>query len=139
LGNILNQDYFTSYDLYSGEFGNKKVNTHLEYRTRFGQKPLDFDLTHSINFTETQRIQQADMSVGFYPTPKWGFGITTHYDFERNKVTNTRINLKRDLHCWELMLSVNTFGDNWDYSLRIWLKDIPELKIGRETLGGFMP
>jgi len=139
LGNILNQDYFTSYDLYSGEFGNKKVNTHLEYRTRFGQKPLDFDLTHSINFTETQRIQQADMSVGFNPTPKWEFGITTHYDFERNKVTNTRINLKRDLHCWELMLSVNTFGNNWDYSLRIGLKDIPELKIGRETLGGFMP
>jgi len=139
LENILNQDYFTSYDLYSGEFGNKKVNTHLEYRTRFGQKPLDFDLTHSINFTETQRIQQADMSVGFNPTPKWEFGITTHYDFERNKVTNTRINIERDLHCWELMLSVNTFGDNWDYSLRIGLRDIPELKIGRETLGGLMP
>jgi len=139
LGDILSQDYYTSYDLDSREFGDKRVNTDLKYKTNFGGSPLDFYLRHSISFTEAERIQQADMGINFNPTPKWKLRITTHYDFERGKVTSTRLNLVRDLHCWELTLSVNTFGEVWDYSLRIGLKDIPELKIGRETLGGFMP
>ena len=139
LGNILKQDYSTSYDLDTREFGNKKVNTTLKHKASFGENPLDFYLKHSINFSEADRIQQADMGIDLKPTPKWKLGINTHYDFERGRVTNTRINITRDLHCWELAVSVNTFGDNWDYSLRFGLKDIPELKIGRETLGGFMP
>jgi lipopolysaccharide assembly outer membrane protein LptD (OstA) len=139
LGSILSQDYYTSYDLYSNEFGDKRVNSSLKYKTNFGGNPLDVYFDHSINFTRAQRIQQADMGVDFNPTPKWKFGISTHYDFERNRVTNTRINLTRDLHCWELIVSVNTFGDYWDYGLRLELKDIPDLKIARETLGKLMP
>lgn len=139
LGDILRQDYSTSYDLDSREFGEKRVNTDLKYKTNFGGNPLDIYLRHSINFTETERIQEANFGLQLNPTPKWRLNIMTHYDFERGRVTDTRLNLIRDLHCWELTLSVNTFGDNWDYSLRIGLKDIPELKIGRETLGGFMP
>jgi lipopolysaccharide assembly outer membrane protein LptD (OstA) len=139
VGDVLKQDYSTYYDFDIGEFGDKRVNTDLKYRTNFGGSPLDFYFRHSINFTETERIQQADVGMELNPTPKWKLKIMTHYDFERGKVTNSRINLIRDLHCWELTLSVNTFGDNWDYSLRLGLKDIPELRIGRETLGGFMP
>jgi lipopolysaccharide assembly outer membrane protein LptD (OstA) len=139
LGQVLNQRYFTSYDLYESEFGDKRVNTSFEYNAGFGGKPLDLNLTHSVNFTEEKRIQQADMTVDFNPTPKWRVGISTHYDFERGRVTNSRINLKRDLHCWDLILSVNTFGDDWNYSVSLRLKDIPGLKIGRETLGGLMP
>ena len=135
----MSQDYSTSYDMDLREFGDKRVNTDFKYRTNFGGSPLDFHLRHSISFTEAERIQQADMGIDFNPTPKWKLRIATHYDFERGKVTSTRLNLVRDLHCWDLTLSVNTFGDIWDYSLRIGLKDIPELKIGRETLGGFMP
>lgn len=139
LGDVLQQDYFTSYDFDSREFGNKKVNTDLKYKTNFGGNPLDIYFRHSINFTGEERIQQADLGFELNPTPKWKLRIMTHYDFERGKVTNSRINLVRDLHCWQLTLSVNTFGENWDYSMRIGLKDIPELKVGRETLGGFMP
>jgi lipopolysaccharide assembly outer membrane protein LptD (OstA) len=139
LGNILSEDFSTSYDLYSGEFGDKRVNSSLRYNTNFGGTPLDVYFEHSITFTVAQRIQQANMSVNFNPTPKWKFGISTHYDFERNRVTNTGINLTRDLHCWELIVSVNTFGDYWDYSLRLGLKGIPDLTIGKETLGKLMP
>ncbi|MBN1694627.1 LPS-assembly protein LptD [candidate division WOR-3 bacterium] len=139
LGDLFKQDYSTTYDLDLREFGDKRVNTDLRYGTDFGGYPLDFYLTHSVSFTEADRIQQADMGINLSPTPNWKLGIMTHYDFERGKVTSSRINLTRDLHCWELVISVNTFADNWDYSLRLGLKDIPELKIGRETLGGFMP
>ena len=139
LGDFLNQDYSTSYDLYDSRFGNKRVNTNFEYSAGFGGKPLDLGLTHSINFTDTTRIQQADMDIDFYPTPKWKVGLSTHYDFERGRVTNSRINLTRDLHCWNLIMSVNTFGDDWNYSISLRLKDIPDLKLARETLGGLMP
>ena len=139
LGSRFKQDYSTSYNLYEKEFGDKKVNTHFEYTTGFGGKPFDLDLTHSINFKDSVRIQQADMSIDFNPTPKWKVGLSTHYDFERNRVTSSRINFKRDLHCWDLILSVNTFGDNWDYSIGLRLKDIPDLKVEKETLGGLMP
>jgi hypothetical protein len=79
------------------------------------------------------------MDIDFYPTPKWKVGLSTHYDFERGRVTNSRINLTRDLHCWNLIMSVNTFGDDWNYSISLRLKDIPDLKLARETLGGLMP
>jgi len=139
LGDVFQQYYSTSYDLYSREFGDKSVNTDMKYMTNFEGNHLGIYLTHSISFASTERIQQADLGVELNPTPKWKLRIKTHYDFERGEVTNTSVNLVRDLHCWELTLAVNTFGDNWDYSLRIGLKAIPELQIGRETLGGFMP
>ena len=139
IGNILSQDYSTTYDLDSREFGDKRVNTDLKYMSSFGGNPLGLYLRHSINFTETDRIQQADFGVEVNPTPKWKLRLRTHYDFERGEVTNTSVDLVRDLHCWELTLAVNTFGNSWDYSMKIGLKAIPELQIGRETLGGFMP
>ena len=139
VGDFLRQEYSTSYDLYSHEFGDKKVSTDFKYETNFGEDPFNILFTHSINFKETDRIQEAHLGMELNPTPKWKLRLQTHYDFERGRVTDTRLNLIRDLHCWELALSVNYFGYNWDYSLRIGLKDIPELKIGRETLGGFMP
>ncbi len=139
VGDILQQDYSTSYDSDSHEFGDKRVNTDLKYKTHFGGNPLDVYFRHSINFTQDERIQQADFGMNLNPTPKWELRLATHYDFERGKVTSTSLNLVRDLHCWELTLSINSFGEVWDYSLRLGLKDIPELKIERETLGGFMP
>ncbi len=138
-GNILRQYYSTSYDLNSHEFSDKRVNTDMKYMTNFEGKPLGIYLNHSINFTETGRIHQADFGMELNPTPKWKLRIKTHYDFERDEVTNTSVSLVRDLHCWELTLAVNTFGDNWNYSMKIGLKAIPELKIERETLGDFMP
>jgi lipopolysaccharide assembly outer membrane protein LptD (OstA) len=139
IGDIFRQDYSTTYDLDSREFGDKRVNTDLKYMSSFGGNPLGFYLRHSINFTETDRIQQADFGVEVNPTPKWKLRLRTHYDFERGEITNTSVDLVRDLHCWELTLAVNTFGNSWDYSMKIGLKAIPELQIGRETLGGFMP
>jgi len=139
VGNFFRQNYSTSYDLYTQELGDKKVNTQVKYNASFGGKPLDFSITHSVNFTQYEKIQQASMGVRFNPTPKWKLNIQTHYDFEKNRVTSSRIALIRDLHCWDLSMSLNTFGDRWDYNLKLQLKKLPELKLERETLRTFFP
>ncbi|MEO0293949.1 MAG: putative LPS assembly protein LptD [candidate division WOR-3 bacterium] len=139
IGDFLKQDYSTSYDIKGKEFGSKRVNTYLEFRSNVEGNPFDLYLRHSIDFTKESRIQQADLGVGFNPTPNWILRVNAHYDFERNKITNTSVDLNRDLHCWRILMSVNKFGEDWDYRLSFELKGIPEVKITRETLGGLMP
>ncbi len=139
IGEYFRQTYSTSYDLYTKEFGEKTVTTDFGYGTHFGDEPLDISMTHRIRFTQDRRIQQADFGIKFYVTPKWKVNIFTHYDFEKNTVTSSRIGFTRDLHCWELSMSYNTFGDNWDYNINLQLKKLPEVKLERGTIRTLLP
>lgn len=139
IGRYFRQRYSTSYNLYSEEFGDKFVTTDFKYRTSFEDKPLEITLTHRVKFTTDERIQQADLGIRLNITPKWGVNIKTHYDFEMRRITSSRIALTRDLHCWELGMSYNTFGDNWDYNIRLELKKLPEVKLERGALRTLLP
>ncbi len=139
ISDYFKQNYSTSYNLYSGEFGDKSIVTDLKYGTSFEGNPVDIILTHRIRFTEFKRIQQADLKLKVNITKKWRVNVNTHYDFEVGRVTSSRIELTRDLHCWELGMSYNTFGERWDYNIRLELKKIPELKFERGTLRTLLP
>ncbi len=52
-------------------------------------------------------------------TPKWKIGFSTGYDFEEKDVNITRINITRDLHCWQMNMTVVPFGYYKSYSFTI--------------------
>ena len=73
----------------------------------FKQRPS----THSIGAT-----------IILDPTPNWHLTIATGYDLKQNDLTYTRINIKRDIHCWELFLEWVPFGFAQSYNIGIRIK-----------------
>lgn len=139
LGKNLKTRFSTNYDFYSEEFGDKIIDTDLRIRTVFEENPLNVTLTHRIKFTEDESIQQADGNLIFNATENWKVNMNMHYDFEENKITSSSLRLIRDLHCWQLSVSINRFGSIWDYNFKLDLKKIPEIKLERGTFRTLFP
>jgi len=66
--------------------------------------------------------QTLSFSGDFSLTPKWKIGFTSGYDFKSQKLTTTSLNIYRDLHCWEMRLTVIPIGSYKSYSFQINVK-----------------
>jgi hypothetical protein len=68
----------------------------------------------------------------------WNLEYSANFDVETGNFTNQSYSLSRDIHQWriEFRRSLTTFSD---FSFRIYLKSIPDLKIqrGNQSLGGY--
>ena len=91
---------------------------------------VDFDIpwTASLNYNFNYRksgLQKSDVTQtiraqgDFNFTPKWKIGLTTGFDVTRREVTNTQVNVYRDLHCWEMSFNWIPFGRLKSYTLSI--------------------
>lgn len=80
------------------------------------------------NFTQTLNIS-GDIAI----TKKWKLGYTSGYDFVKNSVSYTSVNIVRDLHCWEARIDWVPFGFRKRYSISLNLKTsmLRDIKIPR--------
>jgi hypothetical protein len=83
---------------------------------------ISYTLTYSKLAFKSEIIQSARISGDFSITPKWKIGTSTGYDFVAHRVTTTSINIYRDLHCWEMRLSIVPFGPLQSYNFGINVK-----------------
>ncbi|HQB79447.1 MAG TPA: putative LPS assembly protein LptD, partial [Tenuifilaceae bacterium] len=93
---------------------------------------VDFDVPWSVrfnyNFTyskpglEKSINQTLSFSGELSLTQKLKFAFTSGYDFKNNRLTTTSFNLIRDLHCWEMRLTVIPIGFRKSYSFQINVK-----------------
>ena len=93
---------------------------------------VDFEIPWSLSFrhswswnrstNRTTRTNSFTVNGDFSLTPKWKIGAVTGYDFEAKKITSTRLNIHRDLHCWQMSFSVIPFGQRASYSFTIQAK-----------------
>jgi hypothetical protein len=69
------------------------------------------------------------------PTKYWKVGITTGYDFNRQNLSYTSVNIYRNLNCWEARIDWVPFGARKSYFLTINLKAsmLSEFKIPRTS------
>ncbi|KAA9340826.1 putative LPS assembly protein LptD [Adhaeribacter soli] len=67
------------------------------------------------------------------PTEKWKVQYTTGYDLQNKDITVTRIDIYRDLHCWEMSIGWTPFGFTQGYYVNINVKSsiLRDLKISR--------
>lgn len=96
-----------------------RVSYNLSYRkTGF----FESNITQSLQFS-------GDVSL----TEKWKIGFSSGYDFERKDLTQTNLNIYRDLHCWEMRVTWVPFGRFQSYSLNINVKAsiLQDLKLSR--------
>jgi hypothetical protein len=83
---------------------------------------LDYSWSYSKPTVIKSIIQSLRVSGDLSLTPKWKVGFNTGYDFVGGKMTMTNVNIYRDLHCWEMRLSLVPFGTRKSYSFQINVK-----------------
>lgn len=88
--------------------------------------PWSLSVRHSWSWNRTNRrttrTNSATVNGDFSLTPKWKIGGTVTYDFEAKKASAPRINIHRDLHCWQMSFMVIPFGTRASYSFTIQAK-----------------
>jgi hypothetical protein len=92
---------------------------------------VDFDIPWSMRVdysfsysrprdASTEKIVQTVRASGdFSLSPKWKIGFNTGYDLDRKQFTTTNLSIYRDLHCWEMRISVVPFGEFKSYNFQI--------------------
>jgi len=75
-------------------------------------KPLD----------ESKVTQTISLTGTFSLTKKWNISFRTNYDITEKELSSTSLNIKRDLHCWEMTFSWIPVGRMQSYNFQINVK-----------------
>ncbi len=102
----------------------KRLNNPADY--------VDFTVPWSMNFNynlsynkpqfKSQVTQTLSLNGDLSITPKWKIGITSGYDFTNKQVSTTSLSIMRDLHCWQMNISIVPFGRYQSYNFGINVK-----------------
>ncbi len=117
-------------------FNNTK-NKDEKQKTSDGPKQNVYDyfnvkwsiyINYNITMTRPHKFKKKDVTqtLGFGGnlnlTDKWKIGFRSGLDFDDYQLTHTNLNIYRDLHCWEMRLSLSPFGDRKFYTFTINVK-----------------
>lgn len=72
-------------------------------------------------------------------TPNWSIGGSSGLDLTDWEITQTRLSLRRDLHCWEMALNWQPIGPTRSFSVSLYVKsgllrDVLRLDVPRSTV-----
>jgi hypothetical protein len=96
--------------------------------------PWSYTFTHNLSKSRTGTlvVQSLRNSIGFDASKKWRLLYSFQYDLTHGELQDQSITLLRDLHEWELYISLKQLpGDRFSYEFRLNLKDIPALEFRR--------
>ncbi|HPD95279.1 MAG TPA: putative LPS assembly protein LptD [Tenuifilaceae bacterium] len=101
-------------DSFSTQYGMDYVDFNVPWNLRFS-----YNVSYSKPVFESSLTQTLSFSGDLSLTPKWKIGFTSGYDFKNKKLTTTSLNFFRDLHCWEMRLTVIPIGYYKSFSFQI--------------------
>jgi hypothetical protein len=140
---LTNLSISSSFSL-SGSSGGRPVSPASELEGYQGTpsgpstaRPWNFNLGH--RYSESRNITSGAKSIthwitssaNFNMTDNWRVDFSQNYDIRRKVIVNRSITVVRDLHCWEAQFSWNPNGSLKGYYFRIFVKQIPDIKIER--------
>jgi lipopolysaccharide assembly outer membrane protein LptD (OstA) len=107
--------------------------------------PWSFDIRYNYLISKPgleSRVSTHAIGLVFQidPTPNWHLNVSTGYDLVQQEITYTRLNITRDLHCWELRIDWVPFGFQQSYMIGINIKasSFQDAKLERRrNLGDF--
>lgn len=116
-------------------------NTYAQYADFNIPWTLEFNYGISLTknyLTQSQKDtllinQNLNFSGDVNLTEKWKIGMSSGYDFELKQITYTSLNIFRDLHCWEMRMSLIPFGPrkSYNFSLNVKSSTLQDLKLVR--------
>lgn len=92
--------------------------------------PWSFDINFSFNmnknrFDRAKQRFETDLSASlqfnnsFSLTPKWNFNTNGYYDFNTKQLTQLNLMISREMHCWQMSITVTPIGDNRFFNITI--------------------
>lgn len=99
---------------------------------------LRYGMTHVYNsYILTKKdevVQTLGINGNIQVTPNWKVSVTSGYDFEANELSYTRVQIHRDLHCWEMNFGWIPFGNyqSWNFSINIKSSMFKDLKVEKK-------
>lgn len=121
-----------------GESGASRRNDPLYYTDFIDYSlPWNVNVRYNISYSSngtTETIRQiVDLRGQLQLSRNWQIDYTTGFDIRNLDITQTTINIYRDLHCWEFSLGVTPFGVQQRYTFTINAKPgmLAALKIPR--------
>jgi hypothetical protein len=96
---------------------------------------VNYVLTYNKPFEEVTVVNSLNFSGSINLTPGWKVQMRSSYDFDLNKLGYTTMNVYRDLHCWQIDLSLTPFGSRKSFMLNIKVKQgfLQDLKLSRNS------
>jgi len=103
--------------------------------------PWSLSIDYALNFTKIYNpalrllniIQTLNFRGDISLTPKWKLAINSGYDFKAKALAPTRVNITRDLHCWEMSFNWIPNGryQSYDFVIRVKSDMLKDLKLQR--------
>ncbi len=125
----LSANFSTSYDYYTSEFA--PINGNLSFHVSLGE----FSISASASFP----AKSGTFSVSGRLTRNWQITYSANMDLNYMDVLGQNLTLRRSLHRWEAHFTWSSVGIFSSYDFRIYLKDIPEIKITKGLMNIFLP
>jgi hypothetical protein len=108
------EDPMSTYDPNREDYYGDYVDFDIPWSLR-----IDYSFSYTKPKDEARVVQTVRASGDFSLSPKWKIGFNTGYDLDRKQFTTTNLSIYRDLHCWEMRLSVVPFGTYKSYNFQI--------------------
>ncbi|PKR81017.1 hypothetical protein CW751_07575 [Brumimicrobium salinarum] len=141
LGRLTKANISTTYTFTKAESRDKiKRNQELmgdhwgadyQYYRLHPQEVIDFDIPWKINLTHTYFVQLNNSASERYKqtqnlvlsgdvsfTERWKVALNSSYDLKEMNLTQTRISLTRDMHCWQLSFFWTPVGGQQSFLVR---------------------
>jgi LPS-assembly protein len=105
--------------------------------------PWQISLSYSLFFREVLKPDYSGFKPDFSSnvrfdgsfslTPKWNFSMSGYYDFDTKKLQTFQLSINREMHCWQMSLSVTPIGLTRYFSFSLSPKSaiLQDLKINR--------
>ncbi len=106
--------------------------------------PWSFTIGYNFNYVKdwnpekTYRVAQIVQTLNFSGqlniTPKWKVSLTTGWDFKAGELSYTRVDVYRDLHCWEMRFGWVPKGgqQQWDFSINVKASILQDMKLNKK-------
>jgi hypothetical protein len=105
--------------------------------------PWSLNLSFSLSFTKRFDVAAKDFktdlssnmsfNTSFSLTPKWNFSTNGYYDFNTNQLTQLVLAINREMHCWQMSISVVPINQYKYFSITISPKSaiLQDLRVNR--------
>ncbi len=108
------QDPLAKYDPNMEDYYGDYVDFDIPWSMR-----VDYNFSYSKAKDVSKVVQTVRASGDFSLSPNWKIGFNSGYDLDRKQFTTTNLSIYRDLHCWEMRISVVPFGTYKSYNFQI--------------------
>jgi hypothetical protein len=132
----------TTFDPYTRKFSGYSLTSRLSagvtIRDSVNHSDRDFSISLLHYLSKNDNMLSAQLKL----EPKgWSFHLSGGLNFKdkQHTLTDYKLDLVKDLHCWELVASVNRLGQRWSYDFKLRIKQIPDVSVSKGLFSWALP